>query len=65
MPMVSTELSPDEHATLTRWVSSAAVAVGNTRALDASQAVHAMIKATVTDTAAAGIVLDLLRRGQG
>jgi hypothetical protein len=64
MPKASTELSPGEHATLTRWVSSAAVAAG-IPGLDASQAIHAMIKATVTGTAAAGLVLDLLRRGQG
>jgi hypothetical protein len=64
MPKASTELSPGEPAALTRWVSSAAVAAG-IPGLDASQAIHAMIKATVTGTAAAGIVLDLLRRGQG
>jgi len=64
MPTISTELSPGEHAALTRWVSSAAVAAG-IPGLDASQALHAMITATVTGTAAAGIVLDLLRRGQG
>jgi hypothetical protein len=64
MPKASTELSPGEHAALTRWVSSAAVAAG-IPGLDASQAIHSMIKATVTGTAAAGIVLDLLRRGQG
>jgi hypothetical protein len=60
MPKNSTELSPEEHAALTRWVSSAGIP-----GLDASQAIHAMIKAAVTDTAAAGVVLDLLRRGQG
>jgi hypothetical protein len=64
MPTISTELSPGEHAALTRWVSSAAVAAG-IPGLDASQALHAMITATVTDTAAAGVVLELLRRGQG
>src|SRR5204862_4687271 len=64
MPTISTELSPDEHAALTRWVSSAAVAAG-IPGLDARQALHAMIKATVTDTTAAGVVLELLRRGRG
>jgi hypothetical protein len=64
MPKISTELSPEEHATLTRWVRSAAVAAA-IPGLDASQALHAMIKAMVTDTAAADVVLDLLRRGQG
>jgi hypothetical protein len=64
MPAISTELSPEEHAALTRWISAAAVAAG-IPGLDASQAVHAMIKATVTDTTAAGVVLDLLRRGRG
>ena len=64
MPKISTELSPEEHAALTRWISSAAVTAG-IPGLDASQAVHAMIKATVTDTTAAGVVLDLLRQGQG
>jgi len=64
MPKISTELSPEEHAALTRWISSAAVAAG-IPGLDASQAIHAMIKATVTDTTAAGVVLDLLRRGRG
>lgn len=64
MPKISTELSPEEHVALTRWVTSAAVAAGIS-GLDASQAVHAIIKATVTDTAAADVVLDLLRRGQG
>src|SRR6266566_2878247 len=64
MPKISTELSPEEHAALTRWISSAAVAAG-IPGLDAGQAIHAMIKATVTDTTAAGVVLDLLRQGQG
>ena len=64
MPNISTELRPEEHAALTRWVSAAAVAAG-IPGLDASQAIHTMIKATVTDTAAAGVVLELLRRGQG
>jgi hypothetical protein len=64
MPAISTELSPGEHAALTRWVSSAAVAAG-IPGLDPSQAIHAMITAAVTGTTAAGIVLDLLRRGQG
>jgi hypothetical protein len=64
MPTISTELSPGEQAALTRWVSSAAVAAG-IPGLDASQALHAMITATVTGTVAAGVVLDLLRRGQG
>ena len=64
MPAIRTELSPEEHAALTRWISSAAVAAG-IPGLDTSQALHAMIKATITDTAAAGVVLELLRRGQG
>ena len=64
MPKISTEVSPEEHAALTRWVSSAAVAAG-IPGLDPGQALHAMIKATVTDTAVAGVVVDLLRRGQG
>jgi len=64
MQKISTELSPDEHAALTRWVSSAAVAAA-IPGLDASQALHAMIKATVTDAAAADVVLALLRRGPG
>jgi len=62
MPTISTELSPEEHAALTRWISLRAAGIPG---LDASQAIHAMIKATVTDTTAAGVVLDLLRQGQG
>jgi hypothetical protein len=64
MPTISAELSPEEHAALTRWISSASVPTG-VPGLDASQAIHAMIKATVTDAAVAGVVLDLLRGGQG
>jgi hypothetical protein len=64
MPKISTELSPEERAALTRWISSAAVAAG-IPGLDEGQAIYAMIKATVTDTTATGVVLDLLRRGQG
>jgi hypothetical protein len=37
MPKISTELSPEEHAALTRWISSAAVAAG-IPGLDTSQA---------------------------
>ena len=49
MPKISTELSPEEHAALTRWISAAAVAAG-IPGRNASQAIHALIKATVTPT---------------
>lgn len=51
MPKISIGLSPEEHAALTRWVSSAGIP-----GLDASQASHAMIKAADTPRSASCLI---------
>lgn len=63
MPKISTELSPEEHAALTAGSvlrpSQQAPGPGRESGNPRND------QATVTDTTAAGVVLDLLRRGQG
>jgi hypothetical protein len=57
------DLAPDDYAALNRWLTSASLAVNpdDLRRLGLAKALRAMIRATTSDTAATGVVLNLLR----
>lgn len=60
---ITVDLTPATYTALHRWLASAAVAVDAPK-LTLSDAVRAMVDATVKDTVVTSVVLDLLRRDQ-
>lgn len=63
---ITLDLDPKTYAALNRWVGSAAVAVDpDFPRLSLAKALRAMVRATIEDTAATGVVLQLLREDRG
>lgn len=60
---ITLDLAPDDYASLNRWLTLASLAVNpdDPRRLSLAKALRAMIHATTGDTAATGVVLNLLR----